>query len=155
MALYIPHSVFHLARLLYVRPENFRPYYLQSRQTDLINSVLRNSLETWRELRACQYQSYTTFVISRLPTCGSSKWEIRKILSRKLWVASRFHRGMRQNRLSSVDFLCKYMLCLWAQRKQKQFLPLFLCVCVCVCVCVLPHKLVPFISKHRYIPWDT
>ena len=28
MALYIPHSIFHLARLLYVRPETFRPYYV-------------------------------------------------------------------------------------------------------------------------------
>ena len=28
MALYIPHSIFHLARLLYVRPETFGPYYL-------------------------------------------------------------------------------------------------------------------------------
>ena len=27
MALYIPHSIFHLARLLYVRPETFGPYY--------------------------------------------------------------------------------------------------------------------------------
>ena len=26
MALYIPHSIFHLARLLYVRPETFGPY---------------------------------------------------------------------------------------------------------------------------------
>ena len=28
MALYIPHSIFHLARLLYVRPETFGPYYI-------------------------------------------------------------------------------------------------------------------------------
>ena len=28
MALYIPHRIFHLARLLYVRPENFGPYYV-------------------------------------------------------------------------------------------------------------------------------
>ena len=28
MALYIPHSIFHLARLLYVRPETFGPYYV-------------------------------------------------------------------------------------------------------------------------------
>ena len=28
MALYIPHSIFHLARLLYVRPEKFGPYYV-------------------------------------------------------------------------------------------------------------------------------
>ena len=28
MALYIPHSIFHLARLLYVRPETVGPYYV-------------------------------------------------------------------------------------------------------------------------------
>ena len=28
MALYIPHSIFHLARLLYIRPETFGPYYV-------------------------------------------------------------------------------------------------------------------------------
>ena len=28
MALYIPHSIFRLARLLYVRPEPFGPYYI-------------------------------------------------------------------------------------------------------------------------------
>ena len=28
MALYIPHSIFHLRRLLYVRPETFGPYYV-------------------------------------------------------------------------------------------------------------------------------
>ena len=27
-ALYIPHRIFHLARLLYVRPETFGPYYV-------------------------------------------------------------------------------------------------------------------------------
>ena len=30
MALYIPHSIFHLAQLLYVRPETFGPYYVPS-----------------------------------------------------------------------------------------------------------------------------
>ena len=28
MALYIPDNMFHLARLLYVRPETFGPYYV-------------------------------------------------------------------------------------------------------------------------------
>ena len=28
MALYIPHNIFHLARLLYVVPETFGPYYV-------------------------------------------------------------------------------------------------------------------------------
>ena len=31
MALYIPHSIFHLARLLYVRSETFGPYYVHTR----------------------------------------------------------------------------------------------------------------------------
>ena len=31
MALYIPYSIFHLARLFYVRPENFGPYYVRMR----------------------------------------------------------------------------------------------------------------------------
>ena len=29
MALYIPHSILHLARLLYVGPETFGPYYVR------------------------------------------------------------------------------------------------------------------------------
>ena len=29
MALYMPHSIFHLARLLYVRPQTFGPYYVR------------------------------------------------------------------------------------------------------------------------------
>ena len=33
MALYIARSIFHLARLLYVRPETFGPYYVRSAHT--------------------------------------------------------------------------------------------------------------------------
>ena len=33
MTLYIPHSIFHLARLLYVKPETFGPYYVQPRSS--------------------------------------------------------------------------------------------------------------------------
>ena len=32
MALYIPHSIFHLERLLHVRPETFGPYYVSHRE---------------------------------------------------------------------------------------------------------------------------
>ena len=39
MALCIPHSVFHLARLLYVRPENFGPYY---GSLALLNTTCKN-----------------------------------------------------------------------------------------------------------------
>ena len=35
MALYIPHSIFRLARLLYVRPETFGPYYVYRDKTRL------------------------------------------------------------------------------------------------------------------------
>ena len=38
MALYIPHSIFHLARLLYVRPETFGPCYV----SQTMNSVQHN-----------------------------------------------------------------------------------------------------------------
>ena len=34
MALYIPHSILHLARLLYVRPETFGPYYVDVSQIE-------------------------------------------------------------------------------------------------------------------------
>ena len=34
MALYIPHSIFHLERLLYIRPETFGPYYVCNRVFD-------------------------------------------------------------------------------------------------------------------------
>ena len=36
MALYIPHSIFHLARHLYVRPETFGPYYVLSGFTPVV-----------------------------------------------------------------------------------------------------------------------
>ena len=40
MALYIPHSIFHLARLLYVRPETFGPYYVHWKHTWGKNSIM-------------------------------------------------------------------------------------------------------------------
>ena len=42
MALYIPHSVFHLVRLLYVRPETFGPYYVVAIEVTILHaSTLR------------------------------------------------------------------------------------------------------------------
>ena len=41
MALYIPHSIFRLARLLYVRPETFGPYYVHAILIFLINCMLQ------------------------------------------------------------------------------------------------------------------
>ena len=44
MALYIPHSIFHLARLLYVRPETFGPYYVCMYVCKYVTVHLRNKL---------------------------------------------------------------------------------------------------------------
>ena len=43
MALYIPHSIFHLARLLYVRPETFGPYYVSFTSCFSVKKVRANS----------------------------------------------------------------------------------------------------------------
>ena len=40
MALYIPHSIFHLARLLYVRPETFGPYYVRTNSFMLFSAIV-------------------------------------------------------------------------------------------------------------------
>ena len=54
MALYIPHSIFHLARLLYVRPENFGPYYVLNVQCKvafaplcIVTNIERGVEESW------------------------------------------------------------------------------------------------------------
>ena len=35
MVIYIPHSILHLAGLLYVRPETFGPYYVRQKSQTL------------------------------------------------------------------------------------------------------------------------
>ena len=45
MALYIPHSIFHLARLLCVKPETFGPYYVELPR-NLIFGVLLKLFES-------------------------------------------------------------------------------------------------------------
>ena len=52
MALYIPHSIFHLARLLYVRPETFGPYYVHIsalNSSENIQSGILNVRATWEK----------------------------------------------------------------------------------------------------------
>ena len=53
MALYIPHSIFHLAQLLYVRPETLGPYYVPttlhgvtSQMTVIFLTYLRENLKS-------------------------------------------------------------------------------------------------------------
>ena len=43
MALYIPHSIFHLARLLYVRPETFGPYYVLTAPSTQLETCIENA----------------------------------------------------------------------------------------------------------------
>jgi hypothetical protein len=56
MALYIPHSIFHLARLLYVRPEAFGPYYVRL-ILSLTNSLMVSACGTKRAV--CLYRIFT------------------------------------------------------------------------------------------------
>ena len=51
MALYIPHSIFHLARLLYVRPETFGPYCVLegifAMTVDLATGIISGKFKTF------------------------------------------------------------------------------------------------------------
>ena len=53
MALYIPHSIFHLARLLYVRPETFGPYYIQILQLYIVNLLSDRVLYEYEHFSEC------------------------------------------------------------------------------------------------------
>ena len=44
MALYIPHSIFHFAWLLYVRPETFGPYYVCRSNLFVVNKLRRSTV---------------------------------------------------------------------------------------------------------------
>ena len=67
MALYIPHSIFHLARILYVRPETFWTL-LRTFKTEALNcsEMCVNSYQTARrhitKYRAAERHEVTTFV---------------------------------------------------------------------------------------------
>ena len=50
MALYIPHSIFHLARLLYVTPETSGPYYVHVQLTCEINQI---SIKPFNVISVC------------------------------------------------------------------------------------------------------
>ena len=68
MALYIPHSIFHLARLLYVRPETFGPHYVLS------------SLSTY-------YQTTCLPTISKAPVFFLTVCiNVRNIISSAAWI---------------------------------------------------------------------
>ena len=49
MALYIPHSIFHLARLLYVRPETSGPYYVHVTSKTCVHSRVLRYLAIYEE----------------------------------------------------------------------------------------------------------
>ena len=60
MALYIPHSILHLARLLYVRPETFGPYYVHLEflcpEVLPVTHVLGTGTNTVNSIRAAPLQ---------------------------------------------------------------------------------------------------
>ena len=54
MALYIPHIIFHLTRLLYVRPETFGPYCVFSNLEYTLATALRSVLTSWTAEEICR-----------------------------------------------------------------------------------------------------
>ena len=54
MALYIPHSIFYLARLLYVRPETFGPY--------CVHTATSKNYFTHQHLKNCLYYIHVFYV---------------------------------------------------------------------------------------------
>ena len=71
MALYIPHSIFHLARLLYIRPETFGPYYvlrsmLGSREHGNLAYGSVRVCEYLNQLRNCQLLSQNSVGFGRI-----------------------------------------------------------------------------------------
>ena len=59
MTLYVPHSIFHLAQLLYVRPETFGPYYVAFPNITSALAPLRFKHDM------CNYGLCTRFVTDR------------------------------------------------------------------------------------------
>ena len=53
MALYIPHSIFRLARLLYVKPETFGPYYVFERRITTTVNTVRSPVTSWKWKSYC------------------------------------------------------------------------------------------------------
>ena len=71
MALYIPHSIFHLARLLYVRPETFGPYYVYTRTyiRRRVRTYIHTNTATISSVRrANQVHTAVIFVLTRCST---------------------------------------------------------------------------------------
>ena len=71
MALYIPHSIIHLARLLYVRPETFGPYY--------VHKVLDVSTVTGRSHGVQPNQDRGDFRVGRKTTLYQHSTEFREL----------------------------------------------------------------------------
>ena len=78
MALYIPHSIFHLARLLYVRPETFGPYcvFSKPRNLELQHKILCQAYFL------CYLLHFCTFFVS-LEICVFVG--LRNVLNKSRW----------------------------------------------------------------------
>ena len=77
MALYIPHSIFHLARLLYVRPETFGPYYVHNL---VVNREFPAFYATWSPW-PCLLAPTMAWLMSQLNQFHSSYMNHRNVVS--------------------------------------------------------------------------
>ena len=69
MALYIPHSIFHLPRLLYVRPETFVPYYEPKATNTYSDYVILVALPLQQWLHESASMLRYTYTASLVLTC--------------------------------------------------------------------------------------
>ena len=82
MALYTPHSIFHLARLLYVRPETYGPYYVHQGRIwrSIKSTVITKSRKACRQIN----------ISSTRCSCwskASGVWKMYSRLQSRSWTA--------------------------------------------------------------------
>ena len=109
MALYIPHSIFHLARLWYVRPETFGPYYVHGDSNKRLQPCCRSEfipLQKMRAERQIQFQNFKktqvyNFCISTLIYTDCSHMTVNK--GTTLCYGSSVHKTLSSVNLPTVS----------------------------------------------------
>ena len=136
MALYIPHSIFHLARLLYVRPETFGPYYVH-RALRKVHSPPPYFCQIWKKLALSRHifeNKILNIKFHKNPSSGNQavprEWTEGQTNdeandSHSLLVISRLHVQI-QILFSFQNFLLKFQLSAYSCRRLVTSIEIFL-----------------------------
>ena len=89
MALHIPHSIFHLARLLYVRPETFGPYNVLIIFL-VYNSCLFNT-KTSKNLKALSISSQAIDELGNVLPLQVNKQAMQFYRCNTKWIYDKMH----------------------------------------------------------------